>query len=93
MYKQAAKAIRDATRAVAFTGAGISVESGIPPFRGKDGLWSKYDPTFLNITYSSQQPKESWMLIKEIFYEEGYDDPLADQMLTEAGIETKRLFP
>jgi dCMP deaminase len=31
--------------------------------------------------------------VKEIFYEQGYDDPLADQMLTEAGIETKRFVP
>jgi NAD-dependent deacetylase len=69
MYKRAGKAIKDANRAVAFTGAGISVESGIPPFRGKDGLWSKYDPTFLDITYFSQRPKESWILIKEIFYD------------------------
>jgi len=29
---------------VAFTGAGISVESGIPQFRGKEGLWKKYNP-------------------------------------------------
>jgi dCMP deaminase len=31
--------------------------------------------------------------VKEIFYEEGYEDPLADQMLAEAGIEMKRLAP
>ena len=29
---------------VALTGAGISAESGIPTFRGKDGLWNRYDP-------------------------------------------------
>jgi NAD-dependent deacetylase len=29
---------------VAFTGAGISADSGIPTFRGQDGLWAKYDP-------------------------------------------------
>jgi len=69
MYKLAAEAIKNANRAVVFTGAGISVESGIPPFRGKDGLWSKYDPTFLDINYFHQRPKESWILIKEIFYD------------------------
>ena len=31
-------------RVVAFTGSGASVESGIPTFRGKGGLWEKYDP-------------------------------------------------
>jgi NAD-dependent deacetylase len=29
---------------VAFCGAGVSSESGIPTFRGKGGLWEKYDP-------------------------------------------------
>jgi dCMP deaminase len=31
--------------------------------------------------------------IKAIYYEEGYDDPLADQMLAEAGIEIARFVP
>jgi NAD-dependent deacetylase len=42
--RQAAQLLNNSKYAVAFTGAGISVESGIPPFRGSDGLWSKYDP-------------------------------------------------
>ncbi len=36
--------IAAARRGVAFTGAGISAESGIPTFRGQDGLWRRYDP-------------------------------------------------
>ena len=38
----AAKMIADSDYAVAMTGAGMSVESGIPPFRGADGLWTRY---------------------------------------------------
>lgn len=54
---------------VAFTGAGISVESGIPPFRGSDGLWSKYNPEVLDLNYFHRNPKDSWVVIKEIFYD------------------------
>jgi NAD-dependent deacetylase len=32
---------------IAFSGAGLSAESGIPTFRGKDGLWNKFNPTEL----------------------------------------------
>lgn len=65
----AAKIIKKAKRVTAFTGAGISVESGIPPFRGENGLWNKYDPGFLDIDFFNTQPLKSWILIKEIFYD------------------------
>ena len=68
-YHEASKLIQNATRITAFTGAGISVESGIPPFRGENGLWNKYDPIFLDIRYFQAKPLESWRLIKEIFYD------------------------
>ncbi|OQX78305.1 MAG: RNA polymerase subunit sigma [Bacteroidetes bacterium 4484_276] len=65
----AANYIKDSKYLVAFTGAGISVESGIPPFRGAEGLWSKYDPQVLDLGYFHQNPLESWEVIKEIFYD------------------------
>ncbi len=68
-YKKAAKIIRNAKRVAAFTGAGISVESGIPPFRGEGGLWNEYDPDFLEIGHFRQNPKASWELLKKIFYD------------------------
>ena len=66
--REAAKRIKNSKKFVAFTGAGISVASGIPPFRGPDGLWSKYDPSCFDIDYFLAHPKESWKLIKKIFY-------------------------
>lgn len=68
-YAQAARLIQEARFIVSFTGAGISVESGIPTFRGKDGLWSRYDPQILDIDFFHTYPKESWEKIKEIFYD------------------------
>jgi NAD-dependent deacetylase len=40
--ERAAQALIEARYAIALVGAGISVESGIPPFRGKGGLWTKH---------------------------------------------------
>jgi len=44
LIAEAAGIITKAKHVVALTGAGISVESGIPPFRGPGGLWEKFDP-------------------------------------------------
>lgn len=67
--RKAAEIIRSSKALIAFTGAGISVESGIPPFRGPEGLWSKYDPKCLDLDYFHSQPKEAWSAIKSIFYD------------------------
>ena len=60
VIKKAAKLLSESQYAVAFTGAGISVESGIPPFRGEEGLWSRYDPMKLSLSYFLENPKEAW---------------------------------
>jgi NAD-dependent deacetylase len=39
--------LKEFKKVAVITGAGVSAESGIPTFRGKDGLWNKYDPTEL----------------------------------------------
>ena len=53
---------------VALTGAGISVESGIPPFRGKGGLWEKIDPMeYATIEAFERNPSKVWhVLIKDM---------------------------
>lgn len=66
---RAAKFIVDSRHFSVLTGAGISVESGVPPFRGKNGLWSRYDPALFDISYFISSPEESWKLIKKLFFE------------------------
>ena len=43
LIEQAADLVSTSERIIVFTGAGVSTESGIPDFRGPDGIWSKYD--------------------------------------------------
>lgn len=65
MVEETAAWIRSAARVVALTGAGISTDSGIPDFRGPQGLWTK-DPgaeklfTLQNYMRDPAIRKESW---------------------------------
>ena len=67
--RQAAALIKNSRYTMGFTGAGVSVESGIPTFRGADGLWARYDPNCLDLDMFYRNPKKSWITIKEIFYD------------------------
>jgi NAD-dependent deacetylase len=53
--------LSEAQNIVFFTGAGISAESGIPTFRGKDGIWNKLRPEELaNFDAFMRNPKMVW---------------------------------
>ena len=61
--------ISNSKQLVAFTGAGLSAESGIPTYRGAGGLWSKYDPSkYADINYFMQDPSYYWNFFKEVRY-------------------------
>lgn len=56
-----ARYLNASRRAVVFTGAGISTESGIPDFRSPGGVWSKMKPImFQDFVRSPDSRKEAW---------------------------------
>ena len=65
---QIADLIIRSKRIIAFTGAGISTESGIPDFRGKGGIWTKLDPEDFTIQRFISRPdarKMQWQLLTQ----------------------------
>jgi len=59
--KRAAEVVETSDHVVALTGAGLSVESGIPPFRGPGGLWTKYgEPPMDGYQRFLHDPKQAW---------------------------------
>lgn len=59
--RQAAAAVARARHVIALTGAGMSVESGIPPFRGPGGLWTKYgEPPMNGYQRFLADPAKAW---------------------------------
>lgn len=64
---QVAGIIKNNPYVVAFTGAGISVDSGIPAFRGGQGLWEKYDPEeYAHIQSFHANPGKVWVMLREM---------------------------
>jgi NAD-dependent deacetylase len=67
LYRRTAELLRHCRHAVALTGAGISVESGIPDFRSEGGLWSRFDPIeFGHIESFRRNPSKVWQMLLEM---------------------------
>ncbi|HHY10471.1 MAG TPA: NAD-dependent deacylase [Firmicutes bacterium] len=64
--------LEEAEHAVVFTGAGISVESGIPTFRGEGGVWEKYDPQRVaGLRGFKKDPRHLWDFLKDLLKPKG----------------------
>jgi len=62
----AARLVASARYLVAFTGAGISAESGVPTFRGEDGLWKRFDPEKVaSLPAFLRDPSDYWRFSRD----------------------------
>jgi len=62
--------LKSSRRAVAFTGAGISTESGIPDFRSPGGVWSRYQPVTIQDFLANQEARRTFWKIRKESYED-----------------------
>ncbi len=68
--RQTVELLRNADNVVAFTGAGISTESGISDFRSPGGVWERYRMvTYQEFLLSSESRKGYWRMKHELFKE------------------------
>lgn len=68
--KAVARLIHDSKKIVAFTGAGISTESGIPDFRSPGGIWSRYNQD--DLTYQKFRSHEKYRKLYWAYDRERY---------------------
>lgn len=65
--ERAAETLAGAREVVVLTGAGISVESGIPDFRSVGGLWERFDPfDYASRGAFERDPVRCWELFREL---------------------------
>lgn len=64
---QAAQWLASSRKTIAFTGAGVSTESGIPDFRSAEGLWARFDPAeYATLGAFRADPEKVWRMLAEL---------------------------
>ena len=64
LFDRAVSLLKRSHHAVALTGAGVSTESGIPDFRGRNGLWSRFDPIeYGTLGAFRSNPEKVWQML------------------------------
>jgi NAD-dependent deacetylase len=68
--ERGARLLRESERVLAFTGAGLSTESGIPDFRSPGGIWERYNPSDFEYhrIVSSDRAREAYWRMSTEFY-------------------------
>jgi NAD-dependent deacetylase len=86
LIEKVVQLLKQSHSTIALTGAGISVESGIPDFRSPGGLWTKLDPMeYLSISGFRKNPEKTWELL---FY---FDDLISKAKPNNAHLALVRL--
>jgi NAD-dependent deacetylase len=73
-----ARLLSTARAAVAFTGAGVSTESGVPDFRSPGGVWTRYNPrdfTFSKFVTSAEVRARAWRMRREFWTAQPQPNP------------------
>jgi NAD-dependent deacetylase len=65
-HEQIAAWLREAQSAVAFTGAGMSTESGIPDFRSPGGIWATSQPVYFDDFLASAEARQEYWRQKSV---------------------------
>ena len=67
LFTKAITLLQQSHKSVALTGAGVSTESGIPDFHGKNGLWSRYDPAeYGTLGAFMANPEKIWRMLADL---------------------------
>lgn len=67
VISDAVRLLKESRKTIALTGAGVSTESGIPDFRSRGGLWSRFDPMeYGTLGAFKRDPEKVWDMLAEL---------------------------